>query len=181
MYLALDGSIGGDAAGEGPVAGSGSHTCAIRRRTLTEIHREQSFPFPCRQVFDLVADVERYPEFVPGYRWARILGWEGGRLRVRQEVGVAGMRWAFETDAAPDPPHTLVIRGRTGPFRELTIHWTFEPQADACRIRFHLVLRPLTPLPDRLGRGILERMAERTLAAFRQRAESLYGRSSSSR
>ncbi|HHO68225.1 MAG TPA: hypothetical protein ENK12_04245, partial [Gammaproteobacteria bacterium] len=42
--------------------------------------------FDCRQLFELVADIERYPDFLPGWRSARVLAREGGRLHVEQVV-----------------------------------------------------------------------------------------------
>ena len=104
------------------------------------------------QMFDLVADVERYPEFVPLCK----------SLKIRQrtpkpdgtEIVIAEMtvsfklvREAFTTRVTLDRPNLkILVEYLQGPFSNLENRWTFEPKSDdACDVGFFLVLRIQEP------------------------------------
>ena len=61
-------------------------------------------------VFELIADIESYPRFMPGWREARIIGRAERRQVVWQTVSLAGIRVGFVSAAAIDRPHHLEIR-----------------------------------------------------------------------
>src|ERR1700712_392573 len=97
------------------------------------------------QMFDLVADVERYPEFVPLCKALKI------RQRTTKpdgtEVIVADMtvsfklvREAFTSRVTLDRAnHKIMVEYLQGPFSQLENRWTFEPKSDAdCDVRFFL-------------------------------------------
>ncbi|HEM45729.1 MAG TPA: type II toxin-antitoxin system RatA family toxin [Alphaproteobacteria bacterium] len=129
-----------------------------------------------RQMFELVADIESYPRFLPEYAAARIERRDGDTLRVRQVLRLPGRRLDFTTLARLRPPRSIDITGIEGPFRTLRIGWTFAARdAGGCRIRYRmeyaLSSRLLALLADRMMPG----MARRTLAAFDRRARQVYG------
>lgn len=83
------------------------------------------FAFPPQQVFDVVADVERYPEFLPGWREVTILSEGRNHMTVEQEVGFAFLNWRFESRATLDPPRQIDIESTVDPFPDLFIQWRF--------------------------------------------------------
>lgn len=104
-----------------------------------KIHEENHrVPFTAEQMFGLVVDVERYPEFLPGYLDASIRTRSGNTLYVAQKVGVGGICWRFGSVATVKRPETLVIRSTEPPFRHLEIHWRFAPLPTGCRVAFRL-------------------------------------------
>jgi coenzyme Q-binding protein COQ10 len=132
----------------------------------------RQLPFRQPEVFDIVADIERYPEFVPGCRDARILERNGARLLVEQEMGLGGpWSWRFRTDARLERPSHIRIATQEHPFRHLDQCWLFEPidhHATALRLQVDYELRSRTL--ERLAGRLLEEGFEQTLAAFATRA-----------
>ena len=101
-------------------------------------HAEQRrLPYSAKQLFDLVADVERYPEFLP---WC-----VGARIRERTEkllvadllIGFRMVRERFTSRVVLSRPDRIDVAYSEGPFRYLTNHWVFLPQPDGgCIIDF---------------------------------------------
>lgn len=139
------------------------------------LERRLYLPYGSAQLFDLVADVERYPEFVPGWREVRVIRGGPGCLVVEQRVSIGPVQWHFVTEARLDRPRAIWIHAVHAPFGELDIRWTFERLEKAgCAVGFLARYE--------LGSGILGRAAavafERRLLgvvrAFERRARALY-------
>ena len=77
--------------------------------TMTSYHERHHFPYTPEQMFDLVADVESYPDFVPGLYAAHIRRREGDTLSVDMTVGNAADAPALRLDrcARPAAPHHI--------------------------------------------------------------------------
>lgn len=137
------------------------------------------FPYDTEQVFALVANIERYPEFVPGYRSARILARDGHRLRVEQLVGIGPLQQRFVSEAELTPPQGLRVQSRDVFFKQFSIDWRFTPQEHGCRVRLKLQAE-LRSLPlQLLASGLAAFSAEQQLDCFLARAHQLYGRQAS--
>lgn len=132
-------------------------------------------PYTPEEMFDLVADVERYPEFLPGYREARIERREGNRLFVTQRVGVGAAAVQFHSVATVERPHRIHIRSVESPFDTLEIQWQFDAAPEGCRIGFAARARLSDSLPARLLQPWLDRLVDVVPAAFVKRARALYG------
>lgn len=142
-------------------------------RTFTAQHL-----FSCtrEQIFDLVADIERYPEFVPGWLEAHIERREGAKLWVVQAVGVGPFRWRFHSSAALMRPERAYIVTEDGPFEELVIDWRFEREADArCLAHFQVQVAWRSRVLEHLAGTLLAEFPDRVLTAFARRARELYG------
>jgi ribosome-associated toxin RatA of RatAB toxin-antitoxin module len=117
-------------------------------------------------MFQLVDDVERYPEFVP---------WCGGAqvLDVRPDGKTARLDLDFTTDNVNVPGQSIVITLKNGPFRHLHGEWTFKPlAADACKVEFHLAYEFSTPLLEGLVGPVFSHIANTFIDAFVHRAEA---------
>lgn len=137
---------------------------------------QRRVPFAAEPVFEIVADVERYPLFVPGWQRARILERHDNVLTVEQTLGGWGVRWNFRTRAVLDRPEQIRIETKEHPFEHLSQLWRFEP------IDEHHTLVSLEAdyaLADLPLRGLLtmvfDRGVGRTLDAFENRAHELLG------
>ena len=100
-------------------------------------------PYTPDQLFQLVGDVERYPEFVPWITsmrtWnARDLGEGAGSLDADAGVGFSFLKERFSTRVRRDAAnHQIDVDLLSGPFRKLANRWQFEPEGDgATRISF---------------------------------------------
>ncbi len=135
------------------------------------------------EMFDLVADVERYPEFVPLC----------GALKVRQrtqksdgtEVIVADMtvsfkliRERFTSKVTLDRPNLkILVEYLQGPFSRLQNRWTFEPKnGDVCNVGFFIAYEFKSRMLAVLMGSMFDAAFQRFAAAFEKRADAIYGK-----
>ncbi|MGD8559564.1 MAG: type II toxin-antitoxin system RatA family toxin [Gammaproteobacteria bacterium] len=88
------------------------------------------FDYTPQQVFDVISDIERYPEFLPGWQRVKIMRRDGNTLQVEQQVGMAFISWRFESRATFDPPDDITIHSINGPFANLETRWSLAPAGD---------------------------------------------------
>src|ERR1700676_1386655 len=135
------------------------------------------------QMFDLVADVERYPEFVPLCK----------SLKIRQrtpkpdgtEIVIAAMtgslklvREAFTTRGTLHRPNLkILVEYPQGPFSNLENRWSFEPKSEtACDVGFFLGYEFKSRMLAMLMGTMFDTAFQRFAAAFEKRADAVYGR-----
>ncbi len=138
-------------------------------------------PYSPDQLFDLVADVGRYPEFLP---WC-----VGARVRTRTEtemvadltIGFGPFRESFTSRVALQRPadgdeHRIGVRYENGPFRYLTNQWRFEPvEGGGCRVHFHVDFEFRSRLLQMAIGAVFHEAVRRMVAAFLTRARTVYG------
>ncbi len=129
------------------------------------------------QLFDLVADVERYPEFLPWWVAARIRKRDGEVYYTDQVIGFGPIRERFPSKTVLKRPERIDVISDGGPFRHLEIQWTFEPAPRrGCLVGFHLDFELRSKLVQRLFALLLSDAARRVVATFERRAREVYGR-----
>jgi coenzyme Q-binding protein COQ10 len=135
------------------------------------------------QMFDLVADVERYPEFVPLCRSLKI------RQRTPQpdgtEIVIADMtvafklvREAFTSRVTLDRSNLkILVEYLQGPFSNLENRWSFEPKSDdSCEVGFYLAYEFKSRMLAILMGTMFDTAFQRFAAAFEKRADAVYGK-----
>jgi coenzyme Q-binding protein COQ10 len=144
-------------------------------------------PYSPEQLFDLVADVARYPEFVPWITsmrtWnARQLTDGVDSLDAEAGVGFAFLKERFSTRVRRDTASRQIDVGLiSGPFRTLANRWRFLPEgAGATRIEFEIDFQFKSRLLDGLLTANFDRAVERLMSCFEDRARALYGAPSGS-
>jgi coenzyme Q-binding protein COQ10 len=139
-------------------------------------HAEQRvLPFTPEQLYALVADIERYPEFLPWCVGARIRE-RGPNLVVADLViGFKMFRESFTSRVALDPPQRIDVTYAEGPFRHLTNHWTFTAVPGGCRIDFFVDFAFKSRLMQRVIEMLFGEAVRRMVGAFEKRARDLYG------
>lgn len=142
---------------------------------------ERELVYTPEQMFDLVADVERYPEFLPGWLMARVERREGNTLHVEQRVGLGALNLRFSSRANLSRPENLEIVGTQGPFRTLLIQWRFAPIPGGCLARFKVGFEMRSALLERLASKLFDHMARSVVGRFERRARQLYGSASSAK
>ncbi len=140
-------------------------------------HAEQRLlPYPREQVYRVVADVERYPEFVPGWRSVRILQRAGEVADVEQAIGLGALRFKFQSRAIFSAPSSVRIQTDQGPFRAFALTWRFEPEQPlACRVHFELAFEMRSRLFDRAAAATFGEVARQVVNAFEERIRRLHG------
>jgi coenzyme Q-binding protein COQ10 len=133
-------------------------------------------PYRAEQMFDLVADVERYPEFLPWCMGARIRERKANVIVADLLIGFRMFRERFTSRVALDRPNRIDVDYSEGPFRYLNNHWIFEAQADgACVIDFYVNFEFRSRLLQRMIGVLFNEAVRRMVAAFEGRARQLYG------
>src|ERR1700676_5208169 len=135
------------------------------------------------QMFDLVADVERYPEFVPLCRSLKLCQRTPGPDGT--EVVIADMTVAFKlvregstSRVTLDRPNLkILVEYLQGPFSNLENRWTFEPKSETeCDVGFFLGYEFKSRMLAMLMGTMFDTAFQRFAAAFEKRADAVYGR-----
>lgn len=143
-------------------------------------HAERrSLPYTPEQIFDLVAGVERYPEFLPWCIASRITRREeGGVFYADLIIGYKMIREQFSSRVTTSRPHQVKVEYMKGPMRHLNNIWTFERNSDgSCTIDFFVDFEFKNPLLQKLITAFFHEAVKRMVGAFEARAVQLYGAS----
>jgi coenzyme Q-binding protein COQ10 len=140
-------------------------------------HAEQRvLPYTPEQLFALVADIERYPEFLPWCVAARITERHPDLLVADLVIGFKMFRERFTSRVALDPPRQIDVTYAEGPFRYLNNHWQFDPVEGGCRIDFFVDFEFRSRLMQKVIEILFGEAVRRMVGAFEKRAGELYGR-----
>ena len=136
----------------------------------------QHLPYAAPQLFDLVASVERYPEFMPWVTEARIRHRRDRTIVVEMAVGVGRLRKRFSTIATLERPHRIDIASYDSTFDRFEQRWTFEPAAEGgTNVEYHVVFEFRSRMLQTLMGASFSDQAIATMSAFKRRAHRLYG------
>ena len=136
---------------------------------------KRAFHFTPDQMFDLVADVESYGDFVPGWINVRILERDGDVVYVDQEVGVGMFHTSFVSQGIFTRPESIEITSSDGPFVYLAVSWTFEASNKSeCIVRFHAGFELRSRILEKVAGKLFSDMMRRCVSAFEQRAHEFY-------
>ncbi len=134
------------------------------------------------QMFDLVADVERYPEFLPLCEGLRVLrrsqSGEGVETLVAvMSVGYKAIRESFTTRVTLDRPRLrILVEYVDGPFKYLENRWTFRPAGSGCEVEFFISYEFRSMTLGLLMGSVFDKAFRRFVHAFKERADVIYGR-----
>ncbi len=132
------------------------------------------------QMFDLVADVRRYPEFLPWCVGARVLSRDDQLLVADLTIGFKMFRETFRSRVGLDCPGHIHVTYETGPFRYLNNHWRFSPVPQGCEVDFFVDFEFRSRILQ-MAIGVVFNEAVRLMVrAFERRAMVLYGRNAAS-
>lgn len=139
-------------------------------------HREtRSVPYPAELMYAVVADVEKYPEFLPWIVALRIVTRHPGGMMAEMAVGYGGLRERYTSEVTLDPAARKIDVVQTkGPFRQLENHWHFIPQGDGCEVEFSILFEFKNPLLHKMAGIAFEKVLLKMADAFEARAKTLY-------
>lgn len=138
-------------------------------------------PYTPDQLFELVGDVAKYPDFVPWITsmrtWnARDLGGGAGTLDAEAGVGFSFLRERFATRVRRDGVNRQIdVNLLSGPFRKLTNRWRFLDDPEGTRIEFDIDFQFKSRLLEGLLKANFHHAVERLMGCFEDRAKVLYG------
>jgi len=144
-------------------------------------HDTQQSPYSTQQIFDMVLDIERYPEFLPWCRTARIL--ERGAGEMTAELAVSFLHLTesyvshvtYRRPASPADGGAIDARLLRGPFKHLTNNWIFSPrEGGGTNITLDLAFEFRSRLLDSLIGSLFGKATDKMALAFAKRADALY-------
>lgn len=143
---------------------------------MPRFSERRHLPYPPQELFDLVADVEKYPEFLPSVATAKVRRRDGNTVWVDMVVGTRFLRKRFASKAVLERPARIDISSPDLLFERYDQHWTFTPAADGGTVidfRVDFVFR--SRLLQLIMGTYLEDAAKAMVSAFSRRARRMYG------
>ncbi|MBM3572591.1 MAG: type II toxin-antitoxin system RatA family toxin [Alphaproteobacteria bacterium] len=145
-------------------------------------HAEQRhLPYTPEQLHGLVADIERYPEFLPWCVAARIKRRDGTTIYADLVIGFKMVRERFTSKVDLDPTGQRIdVAYAEGPFKYLNNHWIFMPKPmpdgrPGCMIDFFVDFEFKSRMLQKLIELLFNEAVRRMVSAFEARARALYG------
>jgi coenzyme Q-binding protein COQ10 len=137
-------------------------------------------PYTARQMFELVADMESYPQFLPLCEAltirSRVEKGDTTVLLATMVVGYKAIREAFTTRVTLHPAEPRVeVEYLDGPFRHLENRWRFLPVAGGCEVDFFIEYEFRSAMLGMLMGALFDRAFGKFAAAFEERAAVVYG------
>ncbi|HTB45545.1 MAG TPA: type II toxin-antitoxin system RatA family toxin [Acetobacteraceae bacterium] len=135
----------------------------------------QVIPYRPDQLFDLVADVAKYPQFLPWCVAARVRHRTEHELLADMTIGFGPFRETFATRDTLDRPRTVKVRYETGPFRYLNNEWNFLPHPDGTEVAFFVDFEFRSRILQAAIGVVFNEAVRRMVKAFQKRARDVYG------
>ncbi|SEM60677.1 coenzyme Q-binding protein COQ10 [Sphingomonas gellani] len=137
-------------------------------------------PYTAAQMFDLVADVRRYPEFLPWVSAMRVRKDEADETLADMIVGFKGLRETFSSRVEKHAPDRLHVEYIDGPLKYLRNDWTFRDEPGGCAVDFAVDFAFKNRVFEALAGQVFGTALRKMIGAFEARAAVLYGSGTSS-
>jgi coenzyme Q-binding protein COQ10 len=139
-------------------------------------HAEQRhLPYSQKQLFELVASVERYPEFLPWCTATRIKQRDGNMFHADLVVRFKVFQERFVSKVTLHPHRQIDVEYINGPFRYLNNPWRFLESDQGCTIDFYVDFEFRSRVLQTLIGLLFNEAVSRMVGAFESRARQLYG------
>lgn len=133
-------------------------------------------PYTPEQMFDLVADVRRYPEFLPWVTAMRVRQDDESATVADMIVGFKGLRETFTSKVGKQRPGTIHVEYVDGPLKYLRNDWRFRPDGEGgCLVDFSVDFAFKNRMFEMLAGQVFGAALRRMIGAFEERAAALYG------
>lgn len=142
---------------------------------MARVEKTALVPFSAQAMFDLVADVEHYKDFLPWCSDSRLVSRDEHELCGEIEVSRLGITQAFSTCNQLDPPGRMGISLHEGPFKRLHGEWQFIAlREDACKVMLVLEFEFSGKLIDAAFGKVFHQVANSLVESFVKRAREVY-------
>ncbi len=148
---------------------------------MKHVKRSVLLWYSTREMYDLVTDIERYPEFLPWCSRAELLERSSEGVTARLSMAYAGVRHAFTTRNEHLAGESVLMKLVDGPFSLLDGVWAFKPIASAgadraaCRVELDLRYAFSSRALEAVVSPVFDRVANTLVDSFVGRAEQVYG------
>ncbi|NMM40775.1 type II toxin-antitoxin system RatA family toxin [Pseudoalteromonas arctica] len=143
---------------------------------MPQIKKSALVMYSSKEMFDLVNDVDAYPEFLPHCSAAKIIAQHDNTMTASLEISKAGIKKWFTTENTFADENTVTLRLVDGPFKALQGRWHFQVLDDnACKVQLQLEFEFASKLIELAFGRVFNDVAKNMVNAFTQRAKHVYG------
>lgn len=140
------------------------------------LRETRRMPYSAEQMFDLVADVKRYPEFLPWVVATRVASDSDHEMVADMLVGFKAIREKFTSRVTKQRPRVIQVQYVDGPLRDLDNRWQFRSlDAHTCEVDFAVDFSFKNRIFEAIAGQYFDRAFRKMVAAFEKRAAELYG------
>lgn len=143
---------------------------------MTEIHKSALVLHTAEQMFDLINDVSRYPDFVPWCSKTQVIIESDDEIQATLHVAKAGLHYSFTTRNRKKRPVYMDMALVEGPFSNFSAVWNITPLSeDACKVEFIMRYDFAGKLASLAMNKVFTSVATTMVDVFVERADQLYG------
>jgi ribosome-associated toxin RatA of RatAB toxin-antitoxin module len=146
---------------------------------MKSVHKTVLIWYSAEQMFDLVTDVDAYPQFLPWCDRSAVLARDAQGMQAQVGISFGGIRQTFTTRNTHTPGRQVDVELVDGPFSKLEGHWRFIPVgqagAGACKVELQLDYAFRSAALAALVGPVFDKIAGSLVDAFVKRAEQVYG------
>ncbi len=133
-------------------------------------------PFSPKQMFELVNNINDYPQFLNWCEDVSILNQSDDQITASVQINKGGLKQTFSTENTLRPFRLIEMQLLDGPFEQLSGEWRFEPLGEnAAKVFLNLEFKFESKLLDMSLSPIFTKIANSQLDAFVARAKKIYG------
>lgn len=141
---------------------------------MTVVKKSREVPFSCKQMYDLVNDIENYKHFVPYFTSSTVHYRNENEVQATLSITAAGVSKSFTTRNLLQPNKMIEMRLVDGPFSHLEGFWRFDMTDLGCFVVFDLEFEFLNRMFSMLLGPIFEQVTDKMVDSFCDRAAALY-------
>ena len=136
---------------------------------------KRALPYSNKQMYDIVIDVKKYPEFLPWCISAEEHGCNKKIFKAELEIGFNLIKESFMSEITPLYPYSIISKAISGPFRILKNEWKFiEKKNNTCEVALDIEFQFKSIILHNLIGKIFEYSSKKMINAFEERAKYLY-------
>ncbi len=143
---------------------------------MPKFSERRELPYPAQQIYELVADISSYPEFLPWCLGCRIQEESESHSIADLIIGWKAIRERFTSLVTKTPHATITAEYKDGPFHYLHSVWVFKPlEGGCCEVFFDVDFEFRSKILQKIMDPLFTKAVEKMISAFEARAKKLYG------
>ena len=140
------------------------------------VNQSSLVPYSAEQMYQLVNDYEKYPQFLSGCVGAQTISRGDNELEAELQIQKLGISQSFSTHNKMISNERIEMKLVNGPFRQLQGAWIFQPfDEQSCKISLYLEFEFSNPVVGMVFGKIFNELTLKMVNAFKQRAKEVYG------
>ncbi|WP_427834708.1 type II toxin-antitoxin system RatA family toxin [Actinobacillus pleuropneumoniae] len=140
------------------------------------VNQSSLVPYSAEQMYQLVNDYEKYPQFLSGCIGAKTISRGNNELEAELQIQKLGISQSFSTHNKMLPNERIEMKLVNGPFRQLQGAWNFQLfDEQSCKISLYLEFEFSNPVVGMVFGKIFNELTLKMVNAFKQRAKEVYG------